>query len=81
MPLSGPRYEPCTRLRMTLHVIPRSSVHGTPGYGGDSTHLVHVGLGDDSIIDAITVVWPEGTEQTIGPVDADQLIEIAQAVQ
>ncbi|MGH9219124.1 MAG: ASPIC/UnbV domain-containing protein, partial [Vicinamibacterales bacterium] len=37
---------------------------------------VHVGLGDLTKIESITVRWADGTEQRFGPFDADRIVEL-----
>jgi hypothetical protein len=37
---------------------------------------VHVGLGDLTRVETITIRWADGTEERFGPFDADRIVEI-----
>ena len=39
---------------------------------------VHVGLGDLTEVESITVRWVDGTSERFGPFDADRIVEIRQ---
>ena len=46
------------------------------GYASASSPLVHFGLGDVSIVDAVDVRWPAGTSQRVTGVTADRILEL-----
>lgn len=48
------------------------------GYLSSSPSKLHLGLGKDSIIDSLTVVWPGGAFETLQNVRANQLLEVSQ---
>lgn len=78
--LRHPGLSPPVGARITLQVEGRTlrrDVKGTPSYGGSSTDTVHFGLGDAQKATALTVVWPDGTEQAVGDVDADQVLVVS----
>ena len=53
---------------------------GSSGSGGQSSHVLHFGLGTATTIDSVTVTWPGGQRQTLaGPLPGNQVLEITQA--
>lgn len=50
----------------------------TRGYLSAKDNTLNFGVGKDSIIDSIQVVWPGGTFQTLKKVQANTLIELSQ---
>ena len=62
-----------------VHVNGKQWVHEVDGGSSHlSTHAstVHIGLGTDSIVDSLEVVWPGGKRQVHKSIPADQLITI-----
>jgi len=53
-----------------------SGVH----YHSQDFNRIHVGLGTNSMIEKIKVMWPSGESQTLKNVQADQIIEIVEVV-
>ena len=52
---------------------------GQSGYLSQSDMPLYFGLGDAEKVDRIVVSWPSGTTQTLsGPIESNQLIEIAE---
>jgi len=51
-----------------------------PGYSycASNDPRVHVGLGDATIVDRVSVVWPDGSEQSPNDVEAGRLLTIDQ---
>lgn len=49
------------------------------GYGGSSDRTVHFGLGNDSIVQSLTVTWPSGIVQILKSVAVDGLLTITEA--
>ncbi len=47
------------------------------GYAGTSELSAHVGLGAASVVDELTITWPDGTIQTFANVAADQTLTVA----
>ncbi|MBT8186856.1 MAG: VCBS repeat-containing protein [Croceitalea sp.] len=50
----------------------------TTGYLSASTHRIHFGLGKDSIVDSLRVVWPNQKVQVLKSVKTNSLINIYQ---
>ncbi|HVT73725.1 MAG TPA: FG-GAP-like repeat-containing protein [Lacunisphaera sp.] len=48
------------------------------GYLSSSEPVVHFGLGDDSVVDRLTVDWPSGLSQTFTRVAADRRLTITE---
>lgn len=44
----------------------------TKGYLSAVPNTIHLGIGKDSILDSLKVIWPDGTYQTLKNVKADQ---------
>jgi enediyne biosynthesis protein E4 len=59
---------------MTQH----NDVSRTVGYGGASEPQVHFGLGKDTLVKQLKVVWPGGAVQTLENVAADQVLTLEQ---
>ncbi len=53
--------------------------NGSKRFGQDDQRL-HFGLGSNATVDSIRVRWPGGQEQQLGPVTANQILTIVQAV-
>jgi hypothetical protein len=51
-------------------------VNTAVGYGGASDRRVHFGLGADTVVSELTVVWPSGKTQTLKNVAADQVLSV-----
>lgn len=51
-------------------------VSPTKGYLSSITGPVHIGLGKDSLIRRIKVIWPNGYSQTLSNIVANQLLDI-----
>lgn len=49
---------------------------GTRGFESSSEPIIHFGLGKASIVDSVTVVWPNGKAQFLTSVKANQLLKI-----
>ncbi len=48
------------------------------GYFSSNAQEVHFGLGDSTIIDALTIVWPTGETQTLNDVEVDQTVNLVE---
>jgi len=48
------------------------------GYQGNSSLVQHFGLGSATIVDSLTITWPNGTVQTLSNVAADQRLTVTQ---
>jgi hypothetical protein len=46
------------------------------GYGSSSDKRVHFGLGTDSRIEKIEIIWPSGIRQTLGSTSVNQILTI-----
>ncbi|MFT5434027.1 MAG: hypothetical protein ACI9OJ_004739, partial [Myxococcota bacterium] len=55
----------------------RRWIAGTSSYGGSSGRHVHFGLGEATMASDIRVRWPDGTEQLVGDLAADQFVRVA----
>ena len=56
-----------------------TKVHdGKSGYLSQSLLPLYFGLGDAEKVDQIEVLWPSGTRQVLGPVEANRLLEITE---
>jgi hypothetical protein len=53
-----------------------SHVNTAVGYGCASDPRVHFGLGHDTIVKELRVVWPSGAAQTLHDVAADQVLTV-----
>ncbi|HEY2940955.1 MAG TPA: ASPIC/UnbV domain-containing protein, partial [Vicinamibacteria bacterium] len=51
-------------------------VNTAVGYGGASDRRVHFGLGPDTVVRELTIVWPSGKSQTLENVAADQILRV-----
>jgi hypothetical protein len=51
-------------------------VNTAVGYGGASDRRVHFGLGADTVVRELTIVWPSGKTQTLANVAADQILRV-----
>lgn len=49
------------------------------GFAGGSSRRVHFGLGKARRVDAATIRWPDGSEQRLGPLDADRIVSVTQS--
>jgi hypothetical protein len=48
------------------------------GYGSSSDRRVHFGLGADSKIDKIDIVWPSGIRQSLGTTTVNQILKVCE---
>lgn len=48
------------------------------GFLASSSPVLHFGLGDARQVDLLEIRWPSGRRQTLGPVDADQRLELVE---
>ena len=46
------------------------------GYGSSSDKRVHFGLGADSKIDKIDILWPSGVRQILGTTAVNQILRV-----
>jgi hypothetical protein len=51
-------------------------VNTSVGYGCSSDRRVHFGLGPDTVVGELTIVWPSGKTQTLSHVAADQILSV-----
>lgn len=49
------------------------------GYQSTVSNILHVGLGADSLIDSIAIVWQSGAKQVLGNVKANQFLQVQEA--
>ena len=49
------------------------------GYLGSSDPRIHFGLGDSAQIDRIQIFWPDGSEEILEGLQADQLQVVEQS--
>jgi hypothetical protein len=78
--LRHPTLSPAIGSRVTLRLGDRRlrrDVKGTVSYGGSSSRVIHVGLGQFTEAEEVEVRWPDGTLQSIGTLAANQIVEIA----
>lgn len=74
---------PASALGATVHVRAggrRQTVVNQPGNSYLSFHdpRIHIGLGDAQAVEAITIVWPGGKNETLHHIAADQYLTIVQ---
>ncbi len=50
-----------------------SFVNGGNGFAGQSSRIVHFGLGKNERVSGVRVLWPSGLEEKTGPLSADHL--------
>ncbi len=77
--LEYPLLDPPTGARVTLEAGGRTQrrwVMGTASYGGSSSSDVHFGLGDATRVDQVTIRWPHGQEQRVGPLEVDRVVAV-----
>ena len=55
-----------------------AEVRGGSSYLSHNDLRLHFGLGDRTAVDRISIRWPSGTSQTIGPVPANRFIRITE---
>ena len=53
-------------------------VNGGNGFGGGSMVRQHFGLEGSSVIDTLSIRWPDGTEQKFKEVAADRIVRVSQ---
>ena len=49
---------------------------GGGGYLGMDGGPAHFGLGSGTVVDELTITWPDGSVQTAGPLTVDQLLDV-----
>ena len=54
-------------------------VNTAVGYGCASERHVHFGLGKDSLVKQLRVIWPSGAAQTLENIPADQVVTVREA--
>ena len=59
----------------TRSILP---VHGVSGYLSANDPRAHVGLGTATRAERVEIRWPDGELQELGPVAADQILEVVQ---
>jgi hypothetical protein len=65
------------RIRVTTESgAQHSHVNTAIGYGCASDRRVHFGLGPDSVVTELRIVWPSGAIQTLRSVKADQALTV-----
>ena len=65
--------------RVTANISGRliiRELHPINSYRSQSPSLIHFGLGSADSVDSLTIEWPSGIVQTLGPIDADRHILI-----
>ena len=58
-----------------------SFVNGGNGFAGQSSRIVHFGLGDDGGPVSIEIRWPSGVIQTLDGMDVDQLYYVKEGIE
>ena len=51
------------------------------GYGGASDVRVHFGLGRDTVVSRLELLWPSGIRQILENVPADQVLTVREPTQ
>ena len=51
----------------------------TRGFMSAKDNSLNIGIGKDSIIDSIQIIWPKGTFETLKSVKANQLLKVSQS--
>ncbi|MCB1552997.1 MAG: CRTAC1 family protein, partial [Xanthomonadales bacterium] len=65
--------------RLTVHTGDHTqtrSVQRTRSYLSQTDPVAHFGLGDHDVVDRVDIAWPDGTSQTLGPLQVDRLHSI-----
>ena len=60
----------------TGNVTQKQELTLTRGYQSSVSPVIHFGLGKNQVIDELRVIWPDGMQQTIQKIKADQLISL-----
>ena len=60
----------------TGNILQKQELTLTRGYQSSVPPIVHFGLGQNNIIDTLTVTWPDGKQQTLSNITADQTLEL-----
>jgi hypothetical protein len=60
----------------TGNVTQKQELTLTRGYQSSVSPVIHFGLGKNQVIDELRVIWPDGMQQTIPKIKADQLISL-----
>lgn len=63
----------------TAHGVQYNHATTAVGYSSSSDKRVHFGLGADSVIDKIELLWPTGIKQVLTQVRADQILTIVES--
>ncbi len=56
----------------------RRLIHAAGSYLSSSDPCAHFGLGDATVVDSITVLWPDGTRERFAGTPADRVVEVRQ---
>jgi hypothetical protein len=69
------------RMRLTAGgmTLMRDVFCGSTSFASSNDHVVHFGLGSTSTVGSLVIEWPSGKSQTLGPLSADQLVEVTEA--
>jgi len=60
----------------TGNVTQKQELTLTRGYQSSVSPVIHFGLGKSQVIDELRVIWPDGMQQTMQKIEADQLISL-----
>jgi len=79
--LNGPAHNRfglgCIVFVRTGNVTQKQELTLTRGYQSSVSPVLHFGLGKTQIIDELQVIWPDGMQQTLQKIKADQLISMS----
>ncbi|MDZ7637807.1 MAG: FG-GAP-like repeat-containing protein [Bryobacterales bacterium] len=72
---------PATAIGARVHCATRGGVRWGrlaphSSYASSNQHAVHLGLGEDSVVNELTITWPDGCVQTLHGVKADQHLRV-----
>ncbi len=67
----------CIVFVRTGNVTQKQELTLTRGYQSSVSPVLHFGLGKTQIIDELQVIWPDGMQQTLQKIKADQLISMS----
>ena len=63
-------------LARTGNITQKQELTLTRGYQSSLPPVIHFGIGKNQVIDELRVIWPDGLQQTLQKVKADQLISL-----